>query len=133
MADIKGALEQHVKRRLEDTFGKSVAMLIVMSATSAANVPVVDLTADQYRELCRAICSDPRVQNMWGPSGADAQLSDWERLVRKLTRYLRRHGQAAHSGVEHADGEVVHGPDDSGRPAVGPMSATLAPWTMPTL
>jgi len=79
--DTKTALEEHVKRKLEDTFGRAVAMLIVMSATTSAGVPTIELTDTQFRRLCEAICADPRVVDMWGQSGAMAQLSDWERLV----------------------------------------------------
>lgn len=79
--DTKVAMDQHVRRRLEDTFGKVVATLIVVSATTSAGVPTMDLTVDQYRALCRAICSDDRVVGMLGEAGARSQLADWERLV----------------------------------------------------
>lgn len=79
--DPKAALEEKVKPKLEDTFGKAVAMLIVMSATNSSGASVVSLDETDYRRLCGAICTDPRVVNMWGQAGAQAQQLEWERLV----------------------------------------------------
>ncbi|GAB4280487.1 MAG: hypothetical protein Kow0056_14940 [Coriobacteriia bacterium] len=80
-AEVSTALEEHVKRRLEDTFGKAVAMLILASATSAAKVPTADLTAGEYRRLVDAICCDQRVLDMWGEDGAESARQEWLALV----------------------------------------------------
>ena len=79
--DPRVALETIVRPKLEDTFGKAVAMLIIMSATTSAGVPTVDLDRDQYLSLVRALARDERVQNMWGAAGAVSQLTQWERQV----------------------------------------------------
>jgi len=79
--DPKLALDTVVRPKLEDTFGKSVAMLIIMTATASAGVPTVNLSKDDYLALVRALVKDERVTNMWGSAGAQSQLSQWEREV----------------------------------------------------
>lgn len=77
----KLALDSVVRPKLEDTFGKAVAMLIIMSATAAAGVPTVELNKDQYLSLVRALADDERVRNMWGAAGVSSQLAQWEREI----------------------------------------------------
>ncbi|RJQ55976.1 MAG: hypothetical protein C4521_01255 [Actinobacteria bacterium] len=79
--DPKQALETVVRPKLEDSFGKAVAMLIIMSATSAARVPITELNRQQYLALVRALAQDERVLKMWGSSGTAGQLAQWEREV----------------------------------------------------
>lgn len=77
----KLALETVVRPKLEDTFGKAVAMLIIMSATTTARVPTAELNREEYISLVRTLVEDDRVKNMWGTSEALSQLAQWERQV----------------------------------------------------
>jgi hypothetical protein len=79
--DFNTAIEQHVKSRLEASFGKAVAMLIVASASNKVNAPMVGMSKDQYLSLCTVICEDQRVVDMWGTSGATDALLSWQQLV----------------------------------------------------
>ncbi len=79
--DFNTALEEHVRTRLEATFGKALAMLIVASASNAVNAPMVGMTKEQFNGLCKAICEDQRVIDMWGVSGATDALLQWQGLV----------------------------------------------------
>ena len=75
------ALDTAVKARLEDTFGKGIAMLIVANASNDAHTPIFGLSKDDYRRLVEVICCDSRVKETWGEAGTKAQLEDWMRLV----------------------------------------------------
>lgn len=79
--DAMVALEMAVKSKLEDTFGKGIAMLIVANATSTTRAPLIGLDKHSYSRLVEAICCDPRVKEMWGEAGSKAQLEEWIRLV----------------------------------------------------
>ena len=79
--DYKTLIDDQVKRRLEDTFGTAVAMLIIMSASNSANVSIHAPGRDDYMRLIDAVCSDQRVKDMWGASGCIDQLSKWRGLA----------------------------------------------------
>ena len=79
--DVAVILDDHVKQRLEDSFGKAVAMMIFASATRTAGVPTADLNSAECRRLIDAICCDQRVLDMWGDTGAEHALADWEKLL----------------------------------------------------
>jgi hypothetical protein len=75
------ALNEVVKKQLEETFGAGLTARILFSAREIANAPIIGLTKEQYLALIRAICNDERVKNMWGEFGAKTRLSVWEKLV----------------------------------------------------
>lgn len=75
------ALDAAVKAKLEDTFGKGIAMLIVANASNDAHIPVFGLSKDDYMKLVKIICNDPRVREMWGEAGAKNQFEEWMRLL----------------------------------------------------
>lgn len=75
------ALDAAVKSKLEDAFGKGIAMLIVANASNDARTPIIGLSNNNYRQLVEAICCDPRVKEMWGEAGTQAQLEEWLRLI----------------------------------------------------
>lgn len=79
--DYKALIDEQVKRRLEDTFGTAVAMLIVMSASNAANISIHSPSREDYMRLVDAVCADQRVKDMWGASGCIDQLSKWRALA----------------------------------------------------
>jgi hypothetical protein len=79
--EIRAALDQHVRKRLEDTFGKAVAMLIWASAHGATGISSLDPDRDGYLRLVDAICCDQRVVDMWGRSGTEHTLREWRELV----------------------------------------------------
>lgn len=80
MADIQAIFEQHVRGRLESSFGSAVAMMIVASASVAANVSTMVIGKEEYHRLCEAIARDQRVIDMWGASGANDALQGWRQL-----------------------------------------------------
>lgn len=78
---VKDAIDSHVRHRLEDTFGKALAMLIFMAATNESKAPTIDPSRDDYMRLVESICRDKRVLDMWGSSGASDALRQWQALV----------------------------------------------------
>jgi hypothetical protein len=78
---VRDALEQHVRRRLEDTFGKAVAMLIWATAHGASGISSIDPDRDGYLRFVQAVCADQRVIDLWGRAGADSTLRQWRELV----------------------------------------------------
>lgn len=75
--NCQAAFDQQVRPKLEMTFGKAVAMLIVASASNSCGVIIGDLACEEYRKLCEAIARDQRVVDMWGPLGAKDALMQW--------------------------------------------------------
>ncbi|HEX9093574.1 MAG TPA: hypothetical protein VF902_06275 [Coriobacteriia bacterium] len=80
--DAKGLIDGHVRTKLEDTFGKAVAMMIMATATTAARVPLMEPSLDEYLRLVDCVCDDPRVQDMWGKAGSQAAREQWRSLAR---------------------------------------------------
>lgn len=79
--ECQAAFEQHVRAKLESSFGKAVAMLILASASNSSGTTTVGLECDTFLKLCEAIAKDQRVVDMWGSSGAADALSQWRTLV----------------------------------------------------
>ncbi len=80
--EYQAAFENHVRTRLESSFGKAVAMLIVASASNASGANTMGMDATGYEKLCKAITSDQRVVDMWGASGAEEALRQWNSMGR---------------------------------------------------
>jgi hypothetical protein len=78
--DAKDALD-HVRTRLEGSFGKALAMLIMASSCNAAGVSMVGIDVDQYKRLVDAVAKDSRVIDMWGSAGAADAATQWRGLV----------------------------------------------------
>lgn len=76
--EYQAAFEQHVRSRLESSFGKAVAMLIVAAASNSTGSNTMGLDQVSYQRLCEAISSDQRVIDMWGASGAQEALQSWK-------------------------------------------------------
>lgn len=81
MSEYQDAFDRHVRTRLESSFGKAVAMLILASASNSASAPMVGMERDHYLKLCTAICTDRRVVDMWGAAGAHDTLEQWKRII----------------------------------------------------
>ena len=79
--EIRDALDLHVRKRLEDSFGKAVAMLIWASASGAAGTSMLAPDHDGYMRFVDAVCSDQRVLDMWGRSGAEHAQAEWRALI----------------------------------------------------
>jgi hypothetical protein len=79
MASLQETFDSHVRAKLESSFGKAVATMIVASASSAACASTVDLQRDDYVKLCEAIACDQRVLDMWGSAEAEDTLSQWKK------------------------------------------------------
>ena len=78
MSEFQAAFESHVRSKLESSFGKAVAMLILASASNATGASMMGIEQDDYHKLCEAIATDQRVIDMWGASGAEDALSQWK-------------------------------------------------------
>lgn len=77
----KEAIDQHLIRRLEDTFGRAVATMIIASASNATRVHMFDPTTEDFVKLATAVCSDQRVVDMWGHAGAADTLGQLKGMV----------------------------------------------------
>jgi hypothetical protein len=77
VASMQEAFNTQVLARLEQSFGKAVATMIVASASSVACASTVDLRREDYLALCEAICADQRVVDMWGSAETEYQLKQW--------------------------------------------------------
>lgn len=78
--DCLAAVEQ-LRGKLEGTFGKAMAMMIMASASNVAGVSTVSLTPQDFVRFAHAICSDQRVIDMWGAAGAADTETQWAQLV----------------------------------------------------
>lgn len=74
------ALDQ-LRTRLEGSFGKALAMLILASCCNVAAVSMVGIGSDEFRRLADAVSRDQRVVDMWGAAGAADAASQWKGLV----------------------------------------------------
>ena len=77
----KDAIDQHLKRRLDDTFGLAVATMIIASASRASGAHVFDPGVEDFVKLATAVCQDQRVLDMWGHAGAQDALSQYKGMV----------------------------------------------------
>jgi hypothetical protein len=77
----KEAIDQHLKRRLDDTFGAAVATMIIASASNAAGASVFDPGVEDFVKLATAVCCDQRVLDMWGHAGAQDALDQFKGMV----------------------------------------------------
>ena len=78
--ECAGALDT-LRAKLESSFGKAMAMMIVASAANAAGVSTVGLTPDEFRRLADEVCKDQRVVDMWGAASAADTANQWRSLV----------------------------------------------------
>ncbi|MBE0475886.1 MAG: hypothetical protein IBX62_02145 [Coriobacteriia bacterium] len=79
--ELKPLIDGQVRRKLEDTFGSAVAVMIMASATNAAAVPIMDPSREDFLRLVDAVCRDQRVLDMWGKAGAEDAARAWKELV----------------------------------------------------
>lgn len=80
-----GAAVDKVREKLESSFGKAVAMMIMASASNAAGVSTIGLNKSQFTALIEAIARDQRVVDMWGVSGASDALAQWRQLAETVS------------------------------------------------
>lgn len=78
--DCGSALDA-LRSRLEATFGKALAMMIIASASNEAGCSTVSITPPEFQRLAEAVATDSRVVDMWGAAGAADALSSWRQLV----------------------------------------------------
>ncbi len=79
--NIVAALETVVKPKLDDSFGRGIAMLIILNASRNSQITLVEMNKDEYSILIENICSDERVRKMWGEAGCKKQMEAWISLV----------------------------------------------------
>lgn len=78
--DTAEALDR-VRGKLDSSFGKAMAMMVLASASTSCGVSTFGLTADEFRRLAKAVTEDQRVKDMWGEAGAHDIAADWCSLV----------------------------------------------------
>lgn len=59
-----------LRTKLESTFGKAMAMMILASASVSARVPTTAPSKADFEKLVDAACRDQRVLDMWGSAEA---------------------------------------------------------------
>ncbi len=74
------ALEQ-VRAKLEATFGRAMAMMVLASASNSMGVSTMGMTPAEFGRLARAVCDDQRVKDMWGAVTASETAEEWCGLV----------------------------------------------------
>jgi hypothetical protein len=70
-----------LRAKLESSFGKAMAMMVLAAASNSLGIPTMDLSADEFHRLAKAVCDDQRVKDMWGTAGAIETADQWCRLV----------------------------------------------------
>jgi hypothetical protein len=78
--DCPQALDS-LRTKLESSFGKAMAMMILISASNELGVSTVSLTSEQFVRLAETICRDQRVVDMWGSAGAADAATQWRQMV----------------------------------------------------
>lgn len=78
--DCPQAIDQ-LRYKLESSFGKAMAMMILATASNQIGVSTVALTPADFVRLADAICRDQRVLDMWGSAGAADTATQWRQLV----------------------------------------------------
>lgn len=79
--DVVTAINTHVKQGLADTFGMTMANMIVLQCSQKVGVGMMGLDSAGYMRLIDAIASDERVVQMLGQAGAQAKRTMWAALV----------------------------------------------------
>ena len=78
--ECQQAVDQ-LRGKLESSFGKAMAMMILASASNSIGASTVALTSQQFASLADAVCRDQRVVGMWGAAGAADTATQWRQLV----------------------------------------------------
>ena len=78
--DAPQALDS-LRARLEGSFGKALAMLILASCCNNTGVSMVGISAAEFRKLAEEVGHDQRVVDMWGAAGAQDAAMQWKQLV----------------------------------------------------
>lgn len=76
-----GQAMDQLRAKLESSFGKAMAMMILMSASNQIGVSTVALSNEEFVRLADAVCRDQRVIDMWGQAGASDAATQWRQLV----------------------------------------------------
>jgi hypothetical protein len=71
----------HLRSKLEGSFGKAMAMMILAAASNETGVSTVALNDRDFQRLADAVCRDQRVIDMWGAAGAADTATQWRQLV----------------------------------------------------
>ena len=78
--ECQDAIDQ-LRHRLESSFGKALAMMILASASNETGVSTIGLCSEDFRRLAEAVGRDQRVLDMWGVAGAADATAEWRTLV----------------------------------------------------
>lgn len=72
---------EKVRERLELTFGRALAMLILASASNEVGCSTVAPDPAEFDKLVETIARDQRVVDMWGSAGAADALASWRQTA----------------------------------------------------
>ncbi len=76
-----GQAVQTIKKELESTFGVAIATTLLAMSRTKAKAPLIGMTKQDYLNLVGALCTDKKVEQMLGASGAKEKLRKWSALV----------------------------------------------------
>lgn len=70
-----------LRSKIEATFGKAMAVMIIASASNATGVSPIGISEGDFLRLAESIARDQRVVDMWGVAGASDAMTQWRQLV----------------------------------------------------
>lgn len=76
-----GEALEAIKKELESLFGKGLMGVIVITARSKSNAPVMGMTENHFVSFVDQICADERVVKMLGAAGTKQKLFKWKKLI----------------------------------------------------
>ena len=79
--DVVTALNTHVKQALADTFGMTMANMIILQSSQKVGVSMMGLDNTGYLKLLDAITADDRVLQLLGVAGASSKKDTWSQLL----------------------------------------------------
>jgi len=79
--DVVTAINTQVKSALADTFGMTMANMVILQSSQKAGVSMMGLDTVGYAKLIDAIAADDRVVQMLGQDGAQTKKQTWAALV----------------------------------------------------
>jgi len=83
--DSKEVVDQIVKPKLTEVFGRIACSIIVSNAYSGTFKAVSNSVSpiDTYKLVIESICSNSKVIAMWGENGAEKQKNEWLNLIKE--------------------------------------------------
>jgi hypothetical protein len=71
----------HLRARLEGSFGKALSMMILATCCNSAGVSMLGISTDEFSRLAETVARDQRVVDMWGAAGASDAAAQWRAMI----------------------------------------------------